>query len=106
MKLTVLLVTVLASLGLAASFAPLFSSIEKALGPVTPQILQTFAQPLDVQLARNSYVYRQGTELRLNGAEWTASGANVYWLGLDENVQPPPGQPFYAPFNAGGSRRK
>jgi mannan endo-1,4-beta-mannosidase len=24
----------------------------------------------------------------------------VYWLGLDENVIPPAGQPFYAPFNA------
>ena len=23
-----------------------------------------------------------------------------YWLGLDENVIPPAGQPFYAPFNA------
>lgn len=24
----------------------------------------------------------------------------MYWLGLDENVIPPAGQPFYAPFNA------
>ena len=24
----------------------------------------------------------------------------MYWLGLDENVQPPPGQPFYAPTNS------
>ena len=24
----------------------------------------------------------------------------MYWLGLDENVVPPEGQPFYAPFNA------
>lgn len=34
------------------------------------------------------------------GEPWTASGANVYWLGLDENVIPPAGEPFYAPFNA------
>lgn len=102
MKLTVLLVIVFASQSLASSVAPVISSIEAALGglPITPQVLQTFVQPLEIQLARNSYVYRQGTELRLNGMEWTASGANVYWLGLDENVQPPPGQPFYAPFNA------
>ena len=38
--------------------------------------------------------------MTLNGQPWTASGANVYWLGLDENVIPPPGEPFYAPFNA------
>jgi len=49
---------------------------------------------------RNSYVYRHGSELRLAGQRWTMSGANVYWLGLDENVIPPEGQPFYAPFNA------
>ena len=36
----------------------------------------------------------------LDGQPWTASGANVYWLGLDENVIPPAGEPFYAPFNA------
>lgn len=36
----------------------------------------------------------------MGGEHWTASGANVYWLGLDENVVPPAGQPFYAPFNA------
>ncbi|KAF2657529.1 glycoside hydrolase family 5 protein [Lophiostoma macrostomum CBS 122681] len=34
---------------------------------------------------------------------FTASGANIYWLGLDENVIPPPSTPpapFYAPLNA------
>ena len=49
---------------------------------------------------RHAYVVRKGTELQVNGKLWTASGANVYWLGLDENVIPPKGQPFYAPFNA------
>lgn len=38
--------------------------------------------------------------MRLIGKRWSASGANVYWLGLDENIIPPPGQPFYSPTNA------
>lgn len=70
------------------------------LTDLTPQILKTFLQPLDVLIERNSYVYRDGAQLKLNGKPWTASGANVYWLGLDENVIPPPGQPFYAPYKA------
>ncbi|KAI4153233.1 MAG: hypothetical protein LQ340_002442 [Diploschistes diacapsis] len=49
---------------------------------------------------RDSYVYRDGTKLKIDGQHFTTSGANVYWLGLDENVIPPKGQPFYAPFNA------
>ena len=70
------------------------------INPITTQILDTFIEPLETQLERNSYVYREGAQLMLDGAPWTASGANVYWLGLDENVIPPAGQPFYAPFNA------
>ena len=70
------------------------------LNPLTTQILDSFIEPITVQIDRNSYVYRQGAELRLNGMQWTASGANVYWLGLDENVIPPTGEPFYAPTNA------
>ncbi len=27
-------------------------------------------------------------------------GPNVYWLGLDENVIPAVGEPFYAPTNS------
>ncbi|MCJ1304684.1 hypothetical protein MMC08_007497 [Hypocenomyce scalaris] len=70
------------------------------LNPLTPEILETFIEPLNVQLERNSYVYRDGAELKLMGKQWTASGANVYWLGLDQNVIPPAGVPFYAPSNA------
>ncbi|KAJ6437311.1 glycoside hydrolase family 5 protein [Purpureocillium lavendulum] len=67
---------------------------------LTPQILDTFLRPLQVLLERNTHVYRDGTQLKLNGAPWTAAGANVYWLGLDENVIPPAGSPFYPKFNA------
>ena len=70
------------------------------LSPITAEILQSLIEPITVQLERNSYVYRDGAQLKLDGKQWTASGANVYWLGLDENVIPPAGQPFYEPFNA------
>jgi mannan endo-1,4-beta-mannosidase len=79
---------------------PAINSIFPAGAQLTSQILATFLQPNEANLARNSYVYRDGTTLRLLGDHWTASGANVYWLGLDENVIPPAGEPFYAPFNA------
>jgi mannan endo-1,4-beta-mannosidase len=79
---------------------PAIGSIFPQGAPLTPQILQTFLTPNEVNLARNSYVYREGTSLRLLGDHWTASGANVYWLGLDENVIPPPGAPYYAPYHA------
>lgn len=80
--------------------APVISSMFPQGEPLTPQILQTFLEPNEVNLARNSYVYREGTTLRLLGDHWTASGANVYWLGLDENVVPPAGQPYYPPLKA------
>ena len=82
------------------SLTPALKSIFPAGAPLTSQILSTFLQPNEANVARNSYVYRDGTTLRLLGDHWTASGANVYWLGLDENVIPPAGEPFYAPFNA------
>jgi mannan endo-1,4-beta-mannosidase len=84
--------------------APLTAAISSIFpqggAPLTPQILKTFLEPNEANIARNSYVYRDGTTLRLFGDRWTASGANVYWLGLDENVIPPAGEPFYEPFNA------
>lgn len=45
-------------------------------------------------------IVRRGSTLLLDGEPWRAVGPNVYWLGLDENVIPPSGQPFYAPLNA------
>mmetsp|Transcript_26365 Transcript_26365/g.66297 ORF Transcript_26365/g.66297 Transcript_26365/m.66297 type:complete len:455 (+) Transcript_26365:112-1476(+) len=36
--------------------------------------------------ATGSFVTRQGNRLLLDGQEFRFSGANIYWLGLDENV--------------------
>ncbi|KAI2629701.1 glycoside hydrolase family 5 protein [Hypoxylon sp. NC1633] len=47
-----------------------------------------------------SPVIRNGTTLFVDGKPWKAVGPNVYWLGLDENVTPPAGEPFYAPTKA------
>jgi mannan endo-1,4-beta-mannosidase len=80
--------------------APFVSSIFPPNANLTTQILSTYLEPNYALYARNSHVYREGTSLRLLGEPWTGSGANVYWLGLDENVIPPAGEPFYAPFNA------
>ncbi|KAK4191848.1 putative mannan endo-1,4-beta-mannosidase P [Podospora australis] len=50
---------------------------------------------------RSLPITRNGTTLILNKKPWKAVGANVYWLGLDENVSPrSPDQPYYAPTKA------
>lgn len=49
---------------------------------------------------RDKSVTRDGSSLLLDGKPWKAVGANVYWLGLDENVTPPKGEPYYAPLKA------
>ncbi|KAF4627128.1 hypothetical protein G7Y89_g11026 [Cudoniella acicularis] len=112
MSINIFLTLLLASLGSASAAIPsgaaskvqplasAISSIFPQGSTLTPQILQTFLEPNAAVLARNSYVYRNGTTLRLQGDLWTANGANVYWLGLDENVTPPAGEPYYAPFKA------
>jgi mannan endo-1,4-beta-mannosidase len=84
--------------GKVQPFVPVFNKLFG--GPLTPQILKAFEEPNIANIARNSYIVREGSELKLNGDRYTASGANVYWLGLDENIIPPAGEPFYAPFNA------
>ncbi|GAA6041852.1 hypothetical protein JCM8097_004507 [Rhodosporidiobolus ruineniae] len=43
--------------------------------------------------SRNTFVSRNGSRLEVNGDEFKAVGANVYWLGLDENVDPSPSYP-------------
>ncbi|KAK5624364.1 hypothetical protein RRF57_000080 [Xylaria bambusicola] len=43
-----------------------------------------------------SPVVREGSKLLVDGKQWRAVGPNVYWLGLDENVVPPAGEPYDA----------
>ncbi|KAH8884541.1 glycoside hydrolase [Thozetella sp. PMI_491] len=43
---------------------------------------------------RDAHVTREGSQLLLGGQPWEAVGGNVYWLGLDENVTPPQGEPY------------
>ncbi|KAH8193695.1 hypothetical protein TruAng_012138 [Truncatella angustata] len=43
-----------------------------------------------------SPVTRKGTTLLVHGQPWKAIGPNIYWLGLDENVIPPAGEPYDA----------
>ena len=101
MKLSLIVAGAIASASQASS-ASLTSSVNSALSQFgyTPQVLRTFLEPLEVLVGRNNFITRKGAELQLNGKRWTAGGANVYWLGLDENVTPPPGEPFYEPTNA------
>ena len=47
-----------------------------------------------------SPVTRNDTRLLVDGKEWKAVGPNIYWLGLDENVVPPAGEPFDPPTRA------
>lgn len=49
---------------------------------------------------RDLSVTREGSALLLDGKPWSAVGGNIYWLGLDENVTPPAGEPYYAPLKA------
>ncbi|KAL7629300.1 hypothetical protein AAE478_000820 [Parahypoxylon ruwenzoriense] len=58
------------------------------------------ASPLRTRAANLTPVTRNGTTLLVDGKPWKAVGPNVYWLGLDENVTPPEGEPFYAPTKA------
>ena len=44
-------------------------------------------QPSPAEIVkRNSHVERVGTQLKLAGETFKPVGANIYWLGLDENV--------------------
>ncbi|BGP00759.1 Glycoside hydrolase superfamily [Rhodotorula toruloides] len=53
----------------------------------------TAASQLPTPRSPTSFVARTGTRLTLDGDDFKAVGANVYWLGLDENVQPNPAYP-------------
>ncbi|KAI0879314.1 glycoside hydrolase superfamily [Hypoxylon argillaceum] len=54
----------------------------------------TLALPSLHKPARLSPIVREGSKFLLDGKQWKAVGPNVYWLGLDENVTPPAGQPY------------
>lgn len=58
------------------------------------------ASPLRRGATKLSPVTRNGTSLLVDGNVWKMVGPNVYWLGLDENVTPPAGEPYYAPTKA------
>ncbi|KAI1428366.1 glycoside hydrolase superfamily [Xylaria sp. FL1777] len=54
----------------------------------------TFALPPSPKRGRLSPVVREASRLLVDGKQWKAVGPNVYWLGLDENVIPPTGEPY------------
>ncbi|KAI1083203.1 glycoside hydrolase family 5 protein [Whalleya microplaca] len=58
------------------------------------------ASPPRSSSATLSPVTREGTSLLVDGKPWKAVGPNIYWLGLDENVVPPEGEPYYPPTKA------
>ncbi|BGP23694.1 hypothetical protein JCM10295v2_002595 [Rhodotorula toruloides] len=53
----------------------------------------TAASQLPTPRSPSSFVTRNETRLALDGDDFKAVGANVYWLGLDENVVPNPAYP-------------
>jgi mannan endo-1,4-beta-mannosidase len=58
------------------------------------------AAPREARDVKDLWVTRNGSSLYLDGKKWKAVGANAYWLGLDENVVPSAGEPYYAPLKA------
>ncbi|KAG9254015.1 glycoside hydrolase superfamily [Emericellopsis atlantica] len=65
------------------------------------QILPCLVGVASGACTQNQHVVRNGTELSLGGEPWRPVGGNAYWLGLDENiVPPPPGEPFDARTNS------
>lgn len=62
--------------------------------------MATLTPAHDPTTTRDLPITRQGPTLLLANQPWRAVGPNIYWLGLDENVIPSPGEPFFAPLNA------
>jgi mannan endo-1,4-beta-mannosidase len=60
----------------------LFTFVVGSLAESTQQLRQDASQSQDV---RDLHIIRDGSALLLDGKPWKATGANVYWLGLDEN---------------------
>ncbi|KAL1873830.1 hypothetical protein VTK73DRAFT_714 [Phialemonium thermophilum] len=68
-----------------------------AVGALVTHMRMCYANVVD---KRHLPIIRKDSILLLDGKIWKAVGANVYWLGLDENVEPPGGEPYYAPLRA------
>lgn len=73
-----------AALAASAVLAPAVAAASpSAAGSAPVHAAVSAAPPVSVN---TEFVTRDGTELRLDGERFRASGANIYWLGLDENV--------------------
>jgi hypothetical protein len=48
--------------------------------------LTILSRPAIPQASRDDFVHRDGSHLTLHGQLFRFAGANIYWLGLDENV--------------------
>ena len=80
----------------AAPPAPRRSRLRSALagGAIAAVVASTLvatassaqAAPADWTSANTAFVQRDGSALTLDGERFRASGTNIYWLGLDENV--------------------
>lgn len=73
-----------AALAASAVLAPAVAAAAPSAPTSAPaHAVVTAAPPVSVN---TEFVTRDGSELRLGGERFRASGANIYWLGLDENV--------------------
>ncbi|KAJ2990997.1 hypothetical protein NUW58_g2687 [Xylaria curta] len=66
----------------------------KALAFLLLAATSTLGMPSLPKSTRLSPVTREGSKLLVDGKQWKAVGPNIYWLGLDENVTPPKGEPY------------
>jgi mannan endo-1,4-beta-mannosidase len=78
---------------LSTSYSKKMATV-KTLCALVLAATSTLALPSLQKPARLSPVVREGSKLLVDGKQWKAVGPNVYWLGLDENVTPPAGQPY------------
>ncbi|KAJ3574776.1 hypothetical protein NPX13_g4253 [Xylaria arbuscula] len=69
-------------------------AVLKALCILLLTFAGTIAVPPLPRSAQLSPVVREGSKLLVDGKQWKAVGPNVYWLGLDENIIPPAGEPY------------
>lgn len=66
----------------------------KALCTLLLAATSTLATPSLSKPKQLSPVVRRGSKFLVDGKPWKAVGPNIYWLGLDENVTPPAGEPY------------